>query len=209
MTDTGAPDLALLAALETGDPAQILPALRDARLLVAVLAISGEDHASEGEMALALLESGDGRKALPAFTGLAALNAWSTEARPVPRPASAVIAYAAEESLAAIVLDPGSPHAWTLWGAELGGYARPTWRPSRRARKAAAPHEVYAIDTVDGEAAVAVICPQGTLDADWAQRLLDSCPPATAVLALPLASRSGVAAVGIHLASRRSRSTLQ
>jgi hypothetical protein len=208
VTDDGTADPALLAALATGDPAEILPLLHTARLLVAVIAIPGQDHASEGEMALALLESGDGRKALPAFTGLAALAVWSADARPVPRPASEVIAYAIEESLAAIVIDPGSPHTWTLWGAELGGYARPSWRPSRRARKAAAPHEVYAIDTSAGEPAVAIICPDGTLDADWAQVLLAACPPGTAVLALPADSRPAVQQVGLALTSRRSRSTL-
>ena len=105
--DVGAADPALLAALEAGDPARIYQSLHTARLLVAVIASPGQEHASEGDMALALLASGDGRQALPAFTSLAALTSWRAEARPVPRPASEVIAYAVAESLAAVILDPG------------------------------------------------------------------------------------------------------
>ncbi|HEX4018319.1 MAG TPA: SseB family protein [Frankiaceae bacterium] len=113
--DVGAADPAVLAALASGDPSQILEALNDARLLVAVLALPGAEHASEGEMALALLESGDGAQALPAFTGLDALRAWNPDARPVPRPAREVIGYAHAESLAAVVIDPGASHSQILW----------------------------------------------------------------------------------------------
>jgi hypothetical protein len=113
--DVGAADPALLAALASGDPSRILEALDDARLLVAVVALPGADHASEGEMALALLESGAGEQALPAFTGLDAMLGWKADARPVPRQAREVIAYAHAESLAAVVIDPGSPHSQILW----------------------------------------------------------------------------------------------
>jgi hypothetical protein len=209
--DVGAADPALLAALEAGDPAKIAQAFPSARLLVAVIALPGQEHASEGEMALALLESADGHQALPAFTGLAALNAWRPDARPVPRPANEVIAYAVAESLAAVVLDPGARHACTLWPDDLAtlvgpktaetGYASPTWRPGRRARRAAASHEVYAVDTPDGAPAVAIVCPDGTLDADWAQRLLAACPSGTQLIALPPAARLAAARTGIQLSS--------
>jgi hypothetical protein len=66
-------------------------------------------------MALALLESGEGEQALPAFTGLEAMREWNPDARPVPRPAREVIAYAHAESLAAVVIDPGAPHSQILW----------------------------------------------------------------------------------------------
>lgn len=204
--DVGAADPALLAALEAGDPARIYQSLHTARLLVAVIASPGQEHASEGDMALALLASGDGRQALPAFTSLAALTSWRAEARPVPRPASEVIAYAVAESLAAVILDPGARHTATLWTADFTpseadppaapGYLAPTWAVTRKARRAARPHEVYAVDTPSGEPAVAVICPDGTLDADWAQRLLAVCPPDTGVLALPAAGRRLVREIG-------------
>src|SRR3954470_14941165 len=69
--DTGAADPRLAAALAAGDPAEVAAALVDARLIVGVVALPGEQVASEGEMALALLESARGTRALPAFTSLA------------------------------------------------------------------------------------------------------------------------------------------
>lgn len=206
--DVGAADPALLAALQLGDPTAIAAGLTSARLLVAVIAMPGAEHASEGEMALALLESADGRQALPAFTSIDTLASWSAQARPVPRPGSEVIAYALEQQLAAVVIDPGTPHAWTLLADELvppspPAFGPPAWKPSRKARRRAAPHEVYAVSAVAGEdrgPLIAVICPDGTLDADWAQRLLERCPEGTGVLALPPSGREAARQVGVRLA---------
>jgi hypothetical protein len=203
--DVGAADPALLAALKAGDAPGILDGLASARLLVAVVALPGAEHASEGEMALALLESADGRQALPAFTGLDTLADWSAQARPVPRPGREVIAYAVEQSLA-VVVDPGSPHTWTLLTDEIAAeppgptFGAPAWKPSRKARRAAAPHEVYAVAGEDRAPLIAVICPEGTLDADWAQRLLEHCPEGTGVLALPPSGRDAARRVGVALA---------
>jgi hypothetical protein len=221
-TDTGAADPELVAALASADPARILPLLQDARLLVAVIAIPGADHASEGEMALAMLESSRGERALPAFTSLEALNSWNADGRPVPRAAAEVVAYALAEALEAIVIDPGATHSWTLWrdaftpdepGAPAGGgsagYVAPSWRPSRKARHASAPYEVYAVDAPAGSPAIAVICPDGTLDTAWAERLLAHCPDGTAVMALPVAAREQLSRVGQSMSgSRRSQSRL-
>ena len=200
--DVGAPDPVLLAALEAGDEQLIRSLLPTARLLVAVVALPGTEHASEGEMALALLEASDGNQALPAFTGLAALTGWRGEARPVPRPAAEVLAYAEAESLAAVVLDPGTAHAFTLWRSDFEtpaqAYRSPTWRVSRKARKSAAPYEVYALDLA-GEPVIAVVCPGGTLDTGWAQRLLAHCPEGTAVLPVTPDAQESVAAIGVRL----------
>jgi SseB protein N-terminal domain len=207
--DAGDPDPALLGALSDGDPAGILDALRSARVLVAVVAMKGQERASEGEMALALLEAADGQQALPVFTGLPTLTAWSSEARPVPRPAAEVIAYVLEQQLAAVVIDPGSAHSWTLQPGDLAppgsgepgvAFGPPDWKPSRKARRAAAPHEAYAVGGADRLPMIAVICPDGTLDADWAQRLLAQCPEGTGVLALPSAGREAASRVGVRLA---------
>jgi hypothetical protein len=204
--DTGAADPALVAALASGDSARILPLLQDARLLVAVIAIPGEDHASEGEMALAMLESARGERALPAFTSLLSLTSWNAEARPVPRSAGEVIAYALAESVEAVIIDPGSAHSWTLWrdafssdepaDPAVTGYSPPSWRPRRKARQAAAPYEVFAVDAPVGSPAIAVICPDGTLDTGWAQRLLAVCPEGTGVIALPSDAREELARIG-------------
>lgn len=218
--DLGAGDPALVEALESGDPAIILPLLQSARLLVAVIAIPGEDHASEGEMALAMLESGRGERALPAFTSLAALSRWNAQGRPVPRSAAEVIAYALAESLEAVIIDPGAAHSWTLWreffapveptrpAEPEAGFASPSWRPSRKARQAAAPHEVFAVDAPAGSPAIAVICPDGTLDTEWAQRLLAACPAGTGVIAVAPVTRAQLAVIGRPLSRpRRSRSS--
>jgi hypothetical protein len=206
--DVGAADPELVAALGSGEPARILPLLEGARLLVAVIAMPGEDHASEGEMALAMLESAHGERALPAFTSLAALSRWNPAGRPVPRAAAEVVAYALAESLEAVVIDPGAPHSWTLWrdvfasdGHESPGvgYVSPSWRPGRKARHAAPPYEVYAVDAPAGSPAIAVICPEGTLNAAWAERLLSHCPPGTAVMALPVDARERLSQVGKQL----------
>jgi hypothetical protein len=170
-----------------------------------VIALPGVEHASEGEMALALLESGDGSQALPAFTSLAALTAWRSDARPVPRPAQEVIGYARAEALAAVVLDPGAPHTWTLWRSDFDApsaapsYLPPTWRPSRKARRMAAGQEVYALDSGRAEPVIGVVCPDGTLDSDWARSLLARCPAGTALMALTPDSRPTVSQVGIRL----------
>jgi hypothetical protein len=201
--DTGAADPALLAALENADEELIRSVLPTARLLVAVVALPGAEHASEGEMVLALLEAPDGNQALPAFTSLTALTTWRSDARPVPRPAAEVMAYAQAESLAAIVLDPGTPHSWTLWRSDLQApapaYRPPAWRVSRRARRAAADQVVYALELATGEPVIAVVCPAGTLDADWARRLLAHCPEGTSILPVTPEGRHTVAEIGVRL----------
>ncbi len=171
--DDGSADARLVAALASGDRATVHGALRQARLLVAVVAVPGEQQASEGEMALALIESPSGARALPAFTSLAAFAAWQPAGRPVPRPAAAVLAHVRAEGLAALVLDPAGPHPWTLAAAEVAlllGHepaasetvdsdavlSSPSWRPGRRLRLALAGLDAWALD-VGGEPVVAVV----------------------------------------------------
>ena len=205
-SDTGAGDPLLVAALESGDAARILPLLQNARLLVAVIAIPGEEHASEGEMALAMLESARGERALPAFTSLEALTGWNAQGRPVPRAAAEVVAYALAESLEAVIIDPGTAHSWTLWREAFtpeAGYVAPSWRPGRKARHAAPPYEVYAVDAPAGSPAVAVICPEGTLDTAWAEQLVAACPAGTGIIAMPPDARGRLAQIG-KLLSRHS-----
>jgi hypothetical protein len=198
VTDRGEPDAELVAALAARDPERIRAALEQARLLVAVVALPGVEHASEGEMALALLESADGAQALPAFTGLAALTAWRPDARPVPRPAGEVIAYAVAEHMP-VVLDPGSPHAWTLHPDATPACTAPTWKPDRRLRKAArhAVHRVYAVDA--GGPVLAIVCPDGTLDARWAEQLQAQAPQAQ-LMVVPGTAEADIRRVGVPLA---------
>lgn len=110
--DDGAADPALVAALGAGD-AELMAALSGARLLVAVVAEASETVESASghtadvgvDMALVTLVAPDGRRALPAFTSLAALARWDAGARPVPVLADRMAQAAIAESCDAVVLD--------------------------------------------------------------------------------------------------------
>jgi hypothetical protein len=115
--DDGSVDPALGAALEARDQGAILLALTKARLLVPVVAMLGEveyderglAHDKTSDMAVALLQGQDGRKALLAFTSTESLARWSPEARPMPAQAQLVATAAVQEGAAAIVLDVAGP----------------------------------------------------------------------------------------------------
>lgn len=196
--DDGSADPRLAAALRARDAAAVAAALVDARLVVGVVALPGHEAASEGEMALALLEASTGARALPAFTDLAALAAWRADARPVPRTARELAAAVRSEGLAALVVDVAGPVPWTVRGPELdalvAGYVPagdrwavrrsapalhpPSWQPSRELCAAAAGLEVYALDLELPEApgrpgpALGLVLPTGVPPAPLAERLL-------------------------------------
>jgi SseB protein N-terminal domain len=165
-SDDGSAEPRLVAALESGDAGRIAAALVDSRLLVGVVALPGAEAASEGEMALALLESSSGARALPAFTSVANLARWRADARPVPRPASELAAAVRSEGLAALVLDVAGPVPWALRDGQVDALAQgyvpageslaarradpvlhpPTWEPSSELLAACDGLEVYALD---------------------------------------------------------------
>ncbi len=140
-----APVAALLADAErTGEPvdvAALVAALPGARLFVPVTAISAGTDAQTGgdlgaDMAIPTLRSPDGRDALPVFTSVAALVAWSAKARPVPVEARRAAVSAVQEGQQLLVLDPGvrgpagsvvvpRPALWALAQGE-------PWTPSPR-----------------------------------------------------------------------------
>lgn len=90
--DTGAADPALLAALASpGDDVALMAAVESARFVVPIVAEPTEVDTSGGhavdkqvDMAAVTLVAPDGQRALPVFTGTAALAAWDPSARPVP-----------------------------------------------------------------------------------------------------------------------------
>lgn len=141
--DDGSADAGLRAALaawEAGDGARpgVLAALVDSRLLVPVVAVLGEVEIGDdglardktSDMAAVLLTGQDGRMALIAFTDLAALTAWSPEARPVPVAAPLAAATAVQEGAVALVVDVAGPHRFVLDGDDLHRIAA-GWRPVR------------------------------------------------------------------------------
>ena len=131
-------------AVDAGRAPEVLLALASARLLVPVIALPAgevtgsphedhthedhadedhteEDHSDEGQtdMALVTLTRPDGESALPAFTSLASLAAWRSDARPVPVDAARAALSAAAEGAVALVVDPAGPVAFVVSGPAL------------------------------------------------------------------------------------------
>ncbi|MEU3834201.1 SseB family protein [Streptomyces microflavus] len=104
----------------------VLAALREARLLVPVVAVLGEVEEDEkglrrektSDMAVPTLQAGD-RRALPAFTSTDSLARWDPEARPVAVPLHQALQAAAHEKADTVVLDLAGPVAFELTGRTL------------------------------------------------------------------------------------------
>ncbi|MFJ1786175.1 SseB family protein [Streptomyces anulatus] len=145
--DDGSASPALTSALDAWSRDRsavgpVLTALRDARLLVPVVAVLGEveEDSQEGrealrkgggggrggglrrektsDMAVPTLRAGD-RRALPAFTSTASLALWDPEARPVAVPLHQALQAAAHEKADTVVLDLAGPVAFELSGQAL------------------------------------------------------------------------------------------
>ncbi|WP_199552931.1 SseB family protein [Streptomyces sp. N35] len=99
----------------------VLEALKEARLLVPVVAVLGEVETDESglkreknsDMAVPTLKAG-GRTALPAFTSTHALSLWDPAARSVAVPMQQALRAAAHEKADTIVLDMAGPVPYEL-----------------------------------------------------------------------------------------------
>ncbi|MET9609791.1 SseB family protein [Streptomyces sp. NPDC006512] len=118
--------LAAWAADRAAEP-QVLAALKDARLLVPVVAMLGEvetdpetglKREKTSDMAVPTLTAGN-RRALPAFTSIASLALWDPAARPVAVPLHQALAAAAHEKADTIVVDLAGPVPYQLTGSAL------------------------------------------------------------------------------------------
>ncbi|MEU6487150.1 SseB family protein [Streptomyces sp. NPDC046887] len=107
--------------------AGVLAALKEARLLVPVVAVLGEveeDQATglrrekTSDMAVPTLTAGD-RRALPAFTSLETLARWDPAARPVAVPLHQALQATAHEKADTLVLDLAGPVPYELTGPAL------------------------------------------------------------------------------------------
>jgi hypothetical protein len=120
--DDGTADPALVVArANPGDERAWVAALAGSRFLVPVLAMPGEVEEVDGrlvektsDMAMVTLTSPDGQRALPVFTGTAALRAWDERARPIPVEATRAAQAAIAESCDVIVVDVAGPDAFVL-----------------------------------------------------------------------------------------------
>ena len=142
--DDGSADagyLAALAALEagTGTEAQVVASLASARVFVPIVATLAEEAASEhglaadkeADMALVTLTAPDGRKALPVFTSVPALQKWHPEARPVAVYAARAALSAVSEEAQLLVVDPGADVTFVVRRPAMWALAQQrAWTPS-------------------------------------------------------------------------------
>ncbi|MGA8047232.1 MAG: SseB family protein [Dermatophilaceae bacterium] len=120
--DDGSADEALvIARANPADERTWMAALARSRFLVPVLAVPGETEEVDGrlvektsDMAMVTLTAPDGQRALPVFTGTAALRAWDEKARPIPVEASRAAQAAIAESCDVVVVDVAGPDAFVL-----------------------------------------------------------------------------------------------
>lgn len=134
----------VLAAYDAGErsDADVLAALIDARLIVPVTALpvetvvaaDGRVHDKSVDMALPVMIGTDGRRALPAFTSVAAMAAWDPAARPVPVPAQRAAQGAVQENCSFLVLDPAGPVTWVADRAQVESLAAPRGTTSLSSR---------------------------------------------------------------------------
>lgn len=143
-SDDGSADPALLAALTAfrgghGGQREVVDAYRTARLLIPLVADKGDHgigaHGLEvdktQELSIVTVAAPDGRRVLPVFSSVAAMQRWDAAARPVPADGVRTALAAASDETDLIVLDPGSetefvirrPAIWAI------GQGHP-WEPS-------------------------------------------------------------------------------
>lgn len=156
--DDGTADPRLAAALCAyagggGSEADVLAALRGARLLVPVVALLVEVETGPGEatsgapptksaggsprpkpgaglrrektsdMAVPTLQAADGRRALPAFTSTDSLARWRPDARPVAVPLGQALQALAHEGADTLLIDMAGPAPYALSGPALRAVA--------------------------------------------------------------------------------------
>ncbi len=132
--DRGDPDPAVRELLASASDHEgyltAIAALCTARFLLAVITI-GDDGGGDGpnpnrhaELQAAILERADGRRALPAFTGVDALSAWRPDARPVPCRLDELAVAAVEQEAEAVLIDLVGPHPLVIEGDLLAELAR-------------------------------------------------------------------------------------
>jgi hypothetical protein len=140
------------AGPEPTDYLRAVAALCTDRLLVPIVATAtrlgtttgGLASDKEAEMAVVMLRTPDGRQALLAFTGLDALQAWQSAARPVPVTLDRAAKTALAEGASAVLVDCAGPAALVIEGEVLASLA--------------AGHRL--VETVDGEFGWAMAAPE-------------------------------------------------
>lgn len=144
--DDGAapPDLLrALLAFRAGDAGAeaVVDALRDARLLVPLMAELGDSGTTDDgllvdksqELSLVTVAGPDGRTVQPVFSSVEAMRRWNALARPVPVEGVRVALAAASEGTELVVLDPTSETEFVVRRPALWAIARAEpWVPADR-----------------------------------------------------------------------------
>ncbi|MBX3095185.1 MAG: SseB family protein [Cryobacterium sp.] len=147
--DSGEIDPVLRGALTAfregrASQADVVDALRSARLLIPLLAELGDegpDTADAGdagkrvdksqELSIVTVAGPDGRTVLPVFSSVAAMGLWNPTARPVPADGIRVALAAASEQTDVVVLDAGSEARFVVRRPALWAMAKQEpWVPA-------------------------------------------------------------------------------
>ncbi|HQI65754.1 MAG TPA: SseB family protein [Rhodoglobus sp.] len=160
-----------------GSEAEVVDAVRESRLLVALVAELGDTGVSplghtvdkSQELSIVTVAGPDGRSVLPAFSSVTAMSAWNPKARPVPAAGTRVALAAASESTELVVLDPTSDTEFAIRRPALWAIAQSvSWIPSyldpdvlRAFMDAAAPEPtVLAVTLAPGDPAARLAGPE-------------------------------------------------
>ncbi|RIJ01661.1 SseB family protein, partial [Clavibacter michiganensis subsp. insidiosus] len=133
----------------------VVDALRDARLLIPLVARLGEEGEGahgltadkSAELSIITVAGPDGRTVMPVFTSVAAMGRWNARARPVPADAVRVALAAASEETDLVVVDPGSDTEFVLRRPAVWAVARSLpWIPSPEDPEVAAALEASVVE---------------------------------------------------------------
>jgi hypothetical protein len=140
--DSGETPAALLPVLADRPVSKpdLVEALKGTRLLIPLVAELGEGEMGpnglmvekSADLAIVAVSTPDGQSAIPAFTSVSEMQAWNSEARPVPVSAEKVCLAAASEGHNRVVLNPAS-QAIALRRPQLAAIAQGTeWVPPHK-----------------------------------------------------------------------------
>ena len=143
--DDGSADPALLSALlrfrsGAGDQTEVVNAFRSARVLIPLIAESGDDpqpgphgHLVDKtqELSIVTVAGPDGRRVQPVFSAVDAMRRWDAAARPIPVDATRAALAAVDDDTDLIVIDPGSETEFVLRRPAVWAIAQGhPWEPS-------------------------------------------------------------------------------